>query len=166
MKTLFTVCLILLQAAISIPQTRNSIYHSGWIDFNKNGREDIYEDSSAPLEKRIDDLLAQMTLEEKTNQLATLYGFGRVLKDELPTPEWKIKIWKDGIANIDEHLNGLAYHPEAKRSIHIHTQSTPKPSTRCSVGSSRKHVWAFLWTSRTRACMVCVTIVRRRFPAR
>jgi beta-glucosidase len=24
----------------------------------------------------------------------------------LPTPEWKNQIWKDGIANIDEHLNG------------------------------------------------------------
>jgi hypothetical protein len=30
----------------------------------------------------------------------------RVLKDELPTPEWKNQVWKDGIANIDEHLNG------------------------------------------------------------
>ena len=47
-----------------------------------------------------------MTQDEKTCQLATLYGFGRVLKDSLPTPTWKNAIWKDGIANIDEHLNG------------------------------------------------------------
>ncbi len=47
-----------------------------------------------------------MTLEEKTCQTATLYGYNRVLKDELPTGDWKNKIWKDGIANIDEHLNG------------------------------------------------------------
>jgi len=116
MKILFAVFLLLLPTAVCMPQTqtRSSIYHSGWIDFNKNGRKDIYEDASAPLEKRIDDLLSQMTLEEKTNQLATLYGFGRVLKDELPTAEWKTKIWKDGIANIDEHLNGLAYNPQAK----------------------------------------------------
>jgi beta-glucosidase len=114
-KILLTVCLILLQATVSIPQTRtNGIYHSGWIDFNKNGREDVYENPAAPIEKRVEDLLAQMKLEEKTNQLATLYGFGRVLKDELPTPEWKTKIWKDGIANIDEHLNGVAYHPETR----------------------------------------------------
>ncbi len=46
-------------------------------------------------------------MEEKTCQMATLYGFGRVAKDELPTPQWHNEIWKDGIANIDEHLNGL-----------------------------------------------------------
>lgn len=115
MKILFAISLLLLHFVFIIPQPQTSkgIYHSGWIDFNKNGRKDVYEDASQPTEKRIDDLLAQMTIEEKTNQLATLYGFGRVLKDELPTPEWKNKIWKDGIANIDEHLNGLAYHPEA-----------------------------------------------------
>lgn len=82
------------------------IYHAGWVDFNKNGKKDVYEDTKASIENRIENLLSQMTLEEKTCQTATLYGFNRVLKDELPTPEWKNKIWKDGIANIDEHLNG------------------------------------------------------------
>jgi beta-glucosidase len=85
---------------------RKDIYHAGWIDLNKNGKMDVYEDPHAPIDKRIEDLLSQMTLEEKTCQTATLYGYGRVLKDELPTPEWKDRIWKDGIANIDEHLNG------------------------------------------------------------
>src|SRR5882724_1719911 len=93
-----------------------SIYHEGWIDFNKNGVKDLFEDPTQPVERRIADLLSQMTLEEKTCQTATLYGFGRVLKDELPTEGWKNEIWKDGIANIDEHLNGLAYHPSAKTS--------------------------------------------------
>ena len=81
-----------------------SIYKDGWIDFNKNGKKDVFEDPSQPIEKRVADLLSQMTLEEKTCQLATLYGYGRVLKDELPTPEWKQRIWKDGICNIDEDL--------------------------------------------------------------
>jgi beta-glucosidase len=118
MKILITVCLILLQVTVSLPQTtvrtKRDIYRSGWIDFNKNGRKDPYEDASARAVERVEDLLARMTLEEKTNQLATLYGFGRVLRDELPTAEWKIKIWKDGIGNIDEHLNGVAYHPAAR----------------------------------------------------
>lgn len=78
-----------------------------WIDFNKNGRKDVYEDAAQPIERRIDDLLAQMNVEEKTCQLATLYGYGRVLKDPLPTPEWKSAIWKDGLANIDEMHNGI-----------------------------------------------------------
>ncbi len=82
------------------------IYHKGWIDFNKNGKKDVYEDVSKPIADRVEDLLNQMTLEEKTCQLATLYGYKAVLKDTLPTPEWTHKVWKDGIANIDEHLNG------------------------------------------------------------
>ena len=83
------------------------IYRKGWIDFNKNGVKDIYEDPEASIDDRIDDLLSQMTLEEKTCQMATLYGSGRVLKDALPTEQWKEEIWKDGIANIDEQANGL-----------------------------------------------------------
>ena len=83
------------------------MYHRGWIDFNKNGKMDVFEDPSQPIDKRIQDLLSQMTPEEKTCQLATLYGSGRVLKDWQPTPDWKNQIWKDGIANIDEELNGI-----------------------------------------------------------
>ena len=113
MKYLFSVGFILCFIASTSAQNQ-SIYKKGWIDFNKNGKKDIFEDPSQEIEKRIQDLLSQMTLEEKTNQTATLYGFGRVLKDELPTPQWKQMIWKDGIANIDEHLNGLAYHPKSK----------------------------------------------------
>ncbi|MBS1654766.1 MAG: glycoside hydrolase family 3 protein, partial [Bacteroidetes bacterium] len=89
-----------------------SIYKEGWIDFNKNGKKDVFEDPSQPVEKRVADLLSQMSLNEKTCQLATLYGYGRVLKDELPTAQWKNEVWKDGIANIDEDLNAVAYHPE------------------------------------------------------
>jgi beta-glucosidase len=46
-----------------------SIYHDGWNDLNKNGKEDIYEDPSQPVEKRVADLLGQMTLDEKIGQL-------------------------------------------------------------------------------------------------
>lgn len=68
---------------------------------------DVFEDSSQPIDKRVTDLLSQMTVEEKTCQMATLYGYKRVLKDEMPVPNWKNEIWKDGIANIDEELNNL-----------------------------------------------------------
>lgn len=103
MKTIvavaFSICAL---SAIAQPKT---IYHKGWIDLNKNGKMDVYEDLSQSVEKRVEDLLSQMTLEEKTCQMATLYGYGRVLKDELPTANWKKEIWKDGIANIDEQLS-------------------------------------------------------------
>ena len=106
----------------------DGIYHKGWIDFNQNGKMDLYENPKAPLEDRVQDLLSQMTLEEKTCQMATLYGSGRVLKDALPQNNWKTEVWKDGIGNIDEEHNGLgafkseysfpyAKHLQAKHTI-------------------------------------------------
>ena len=109
MKALY-VLLVPAVLAVSMPAAvakNKTIYKKGWIDFNKNGVKDVYEDPSRSLEDRVEDLLGQMTVEEKTCQLATLYGSGRVLKDMHPTPEWKNEIWKDGIANIDEQLNGV-----------------------------------------------------------
>lgn len=38
-------------------------------DLNKNGKLDIYEDSRADINKRVDDLLKQMTLEEKAGSM-------------------------------------------------------------------------------------------------
>ncbi|GAA4432726.1 glycoside hydrolase family 3 N-terminal domain-containing protein [Pontibacter saemangeumensis] len=38
-------------------------------DLNKNGRLDVYEDSTRPVEERVSDLLAQMTLEEKAGMM-------------------------------------------------------------------------------------------------
>ena len=46
-----------------------SIYHDGWIDLNKNGKRDVYEDSTQPIAERVDDLVSQMTLGEKIGQL-------------------------------------------------------------------------------------------------
>lgn len=82
------------------------IYRDGWIDLNKNGVKDLYEDRAADVEARITDLLARMTVDEKIAQLVTLYGYPRVLKDELPQPAWDARGWKHGIGNIDEHING------------------------------------------------------------
>src|SRR6267143_4775847 len=136
--TLFLLFLFVIQTTVggvAIPQKRGpgkSIYHDTWIDLNKNGRMDVYEDPKAPIDRRVEDLLSQMNLDEKTCQTATLYGVGRgrtgappPLKDELPTPDWKNQIWKDGIANIDEHLNGVG--PNGK-SIYA--------------TDFKKHVWA------------------------
>lgn len=100
------VCFLTMVSSHSFT-TDASIYHKGWIDFNKNGVKDIYEDPSMPIDKRVDDLISRMTIDEKTCQLATLYGSGRVLADSMPTHDWKDEIWKDGIANIDEQANGL-----------------------------------------------------------
>lgn len=103
----FCLAIALLFISYNGMAQSKSIYQNGWIDFNKNAKKDIFEDPAQPIEKRVTDLLSQMNVNEKTAQCATLYGYKRVLKDELPTPEWKNEIWKDGIANIDEQLNGL-----------------------------------------------------------
>ena len=103
MKLLFILATLLAVA----PVKSFKIYHKDWIDFNKNGVKDVYEDPKADIDARIEDLLSQMTLEEKTCQMVTLYGYRRVLKDQLPTPQWKDMIWKDGMGAIDEHLNSF-----------------------------------------------------------
>lgn len=74
---------------------------------------DVFEDPSQPVEKRVADLLSKMTVDEKTCQLATLYGYKRVLKEEMPAESWKHEVWKDGIANIDEELNNLTSRTDA-----------------------------------------------------
>lgn len=99
---LFAACCMALEA-----QNPKTIYQKDWIDFNKNGKKDIYEDPTQAIDARVKDLLRQMSLEEKTCQMATLYGSGRVLKDSMPTELWYTEIWKDGIGNIDEQHNGL-----------------------------------------------------------
>ena len=108
---------------------KSEMYHKGWIDFNKNGIKDRYEDPAATLDARIENLLQQMTLEEKTCQMITLYGYKRVLKDALPTPEWKQMLWKDGIGAIDEHLNGFQ-------------QWGLPPSDNENVWPASRHAWA------------------------
>ena len=117
MKKTLIPLLIILSLFSETVNSQSSIYHTGWIDFNKNGRKDLFEDARQPIEKRVADLLKQMTVDEKTAQLATLYGYGRVLKDSLPGSQWKNKIWKDGIANIDEHLNNTTFRKQTSTSL-------------------------------------------------
>lgn len=140
MKNLIALTLLLggstllcAQKPVKTPATykpvKSEMYRKGWIDFNKNGVKDVYEDPSAPLEARIENLLQQMTLDEKTCQMVTLYGYKRVLKDDLPTPEWKELLWKDGIGAIDEHLNGFQ-------------QWGLPPSDNAYVWPASRHAWA------------------------
>ena len=87
---------------------RNDIYKEGWIDLNKNGEKDTYEDPSAAIDDRIDDLLGQMTREEKAMQLLTLYAYPSACKDKHPTEKWLERAWKDGIANVDQAGDAFA----------------------------------------------------------
>lgn len=53
------------------------IYHEEWIDFNKNGVMDPFENPDLPVEDRVEDLLSRMTLEEKVAQLCSGSEIGR-----------------------------------------------------------------------------------------
>jgi len=65
-RALFLIGFVFVVNALG---TAPEVYHEGWIDFNKNGIKDVYEDSAQPVEKRVDNLLKQMSLEEKIGQL-------------------------------------------------------------------------------------------------
>ena len=48
---------------------RPEIYHHGWIDLNKDGVKDAYEDAAQPIDARVEDLLRRMTRAERIGQL-------------------------------------------------------------------------------------------------
>ena len=132
----FLLMIVLCFEVLFLNAQQKNIYRKGWIDLNKNNVEDIYEDPAQPIDKRVENLLSQMTLEEKSCQMATLYGYGRVLKDELPTAEWKNQVWKDGIANIDEDLSSQ----KVKTAYSFPLVNMQKPSIPFRNGLLKKHV--------------------------
>ena len=56
--SLMLICLLLIACKTDSVETK-------FRDLNKNGKMDVYEDSSQPIDKRIDNLITQMTTEEK-----------------------------------------------------------------------------------------------------
>ena len=105
-KSVF-IWLIFTGLAMAQETKSTEIYRDGWIDRNKNGKQDDYENPALPVERRVADLISQMTLDEKTCQMGTIYGYKRVVKSPVPNDSWKKRVWKDGVGNIDEHCNGV-----------------------------------------------------------
>ena len=64
---------ILLATMVTASALPAIVDRNGWMDLNKNGRKDVYEDPSQPREKRVADLLKRMTLDEKIGQLFQAY---------------------------------------------------------------------------------------------
>ncbi|MEO7990929.1 MAG: glycoside hydrolase family 3 N-terminal domain-containing protein [Chryseolinea sp.] len=56
-------------------QNKKVVRKADWIDFNKNKKQDQYENPKLSIDERINDLMSQMTLEEKVGQLLTPYGW-------------------------------------------------------------------------------------------
>jgi beta-glucosidase len=110
----FTVSLLcLLVVSVATAADTNSIYHDGpsspsattrqcWIDLDKNGKKDVYEDPSQPVAKRVEDLLKRMTLDEKIGQLQQVSmqkDSDKKLTDKLKAGE--ISSFLDGSALIE-----------------------------------------------------------------
>lgn len=106
-KELIFVVVVGWQLCSAAPAAAEEIFNDGWIDRNKNGIQDPYENPALDIDARIADLLERMTMEEKTSQMGTIYGYNRVIKNPRPTEQWHGRVWKDGVANIDEHCNGV-----------------------------------------------------------
>ncbi len=63
----YIACIILL--LVSTCQAQQ------YIDYNKNGKQDIFEDANKPISERVEDLLSQMSFEEKQGQLLMDLGW-------------------------------------------------------------------------------------------
>ncbi len=62
---------------------RKDMYKDGWIDLDKDGAKDPYEDPNLCIEERVDDLLSKMSFDEKLEQLRSSFkpsgrGFGNL----------------------------------------------------------------------------------------
>ena len=75
-RTPILLLAVFISFSFLLPE-KKEIYHNGWIDLNKNGHEDVYEDPKASIENRVNDLLSQMMLEE--NGAEALLGHGDLL---------------------------------------------------------------------------------------
>ncbi len=86
---LLLLCLLTLLGAAPIARAQEApvLKKKGFTfrDLNKNGRLDVYEDSRQPIEKRVDDLLSQMSIEEKAGLMfingAVINPDGTIKKD-------------------------------------------------------------------------------------
>ncbi len=83
-------------------------------DLNKNGRLDIYEDPRRPLEERVEDLLSQMTLEEKVGLM-----FHNVIPVGMDGELFHGSHWF-GQYSTTEHVTGLLMN-------HYNVHALPEP---------------------------------------
>jgi beta-glucosidase len=100
MKTALVLNCLLL--ALTASAAGPVINREGWNDLNKNGTKDPYEDPAQPLEKRVADLLARMSLDEEIGQLQQLHREADAEKKfNIPLRQGRISSFLDGTALIE-----------------------------------------------------------------
>ena len=98
-----------------------TLYTGGFTfrDLNKNGKIDIYEDRRAALEARVDDLLKQMTLEEKAGcMFITMAGMN---------PDGALQETQSPFNPISFILESNSTLVLAKKMNHVNTLQSPSP---------------------------------------
>lgn len=132
---------ITLEASALIEEENGFRYR----DLNKNGKLDVYEDPRQPIEDRVEDLLSQMTLEEKAglmffegaivNEDGSLemdpaaQGFGSIAKVEMDERKLNhFNIWQiPGASSLAVWNNNLQKHAEKSRlGIPVTIASDPR----------------------------------------
>ena len=146
------IILSLLGVAILISCNDSSKENVAFRDLNNNGRLDVYEDSTQSIEARIDDLLSQMTLEEKAGLMFNAIsgvGMGEGIQraDSLISKVNINHLDMPGMASAEqvlEHNNKLQKIAENTRlGIPITFYSDPRHGIRKNemTGENRFHSW-------------------------
>jgi beta-glucosidase len=65
----FTLLSMVVISTLVSQINAQNIFHNNYIDFNKNGRMDIYENPAKPVEERLADLMSQMSFDEMYHQV-------------------------------------------------------------------------------------------------
>lgn len=149
-KNIFLAISVLLVAAACQPTSQPE--EATFRDLNKNGQIDVYEDSSQPIENRVEDLLSQMSIEEKSGLLFNAIsgvGMGEGMKrvDSLITKLSINHLDMPGQATakeVMEHNNNLQKIAEGTRlGIPITFYSDPRNGLRFNeaAGANRFHSW-------------------------
>lgn len=150
MKNIFLVIFAIIVAAGCQPTSQPE--EATFRDLNKNGEMDVYEDSSQPIENRVEDLLSQMNIEEKAGLLFNAIsgvGMGEGMKrvDSLITKLSINHLDMPGRATakeVLEHNNNLQKMAEGTRlGIPITFYSDPRNGLRFNeaAGENRFHSW-------------------------
>ena len=148
-NVLFLLVAILLVPGCHLPSNEQE---TTFRDLNKNGAMDVYEDSSQSIENRIEDLLSQMTVEEKAglmfNAISGL-AFGEGM-DRLDSLVSKVKITNLEMPEmatakeIMDHNNAVQKIAENTRlGIPVTFYSDPRNGLRFNevAGEDRFHSW-------------------------
>jgi hypothetical protein len=62
-KNIFSIFVLFTVLIFLSAQKKSSIYQKGWIDFNKNGIMDVYENPAAPIDERVASVNNRQTIQ-------------------------------------------------------------------------------------------------------